>query len=147
MASVTIHSYFGAKKIKSVTVSTFSLCICHKVIGLDAMILVFKCWVLSQLFHSPLSPSSRGSLVPLHFLPLEWYYLCTWGSFRLWSLCYIVNSYCLPTLCIVVSISKSYGPSLSCQPTSLSPLVTIKGSEFVFVLYIDSFGLLYVSHI
>ena len=28
---------------------------------------------LSQLFHSPLSPSSRGSLVPLRFLPLEWY--------------------------------------------------------------------------
>ena len=29
----------------------------------------FDCWVLSQLFHSPLSPSSRGFLVPLHFLP------------------------------------------------------------------------------
>ena len=28
----------------------------------------FECWVLSQLFHSLLSPSSRGSLVPLHFL-------------------------------------------------------------------------------
>ena len=28
-----------------------------------------KCWPLSQLFHSPLSLSSRGSLVPLHFLP------------------------------------------------------------------------------
>ena len=28
----------------------------------------FKCWVLSQIFHCPLSPSSRGSLVPLHFL-------------------------------------------------------------------------------
>ena len=28
-------------------------------------------WVLSQLFHSPLSLSSRGSLVSLHFLPLE----------------------------------------------------------------------------
>ena len=28
-----------------------------------------KCGVLSQLFHSPLSLSSRGSLVPLHFLP------------------------------------------------------------------------------
>ena len=26
-------------------------------------------------FYSPLSPSSRGSWVPLHFLPLEWYYL------------------------------------------------------------------------
>ena len=30
----------------------------------------FECWVLSQLFHSPLSSSSRGCcLVPLHFLP------------------------------------------------------------------------------
>ena len=29
----------------------------------------FECWVLSQLFHSPLSLSSRGSLVLLHFLP------------------------------------------------------------------------------
>ena len=28
-----------------------------------------KCWVLSQLFHSPLSLSSGGFLVPLHFLP------------------------------------------------------------------------------
>ena len=31
--------------------------------------LFFECWAFSQLFHSPLSPSSRGSLVPLHFLP------------------------------------------------------------------------------
>ena len=31
----------------------------------------FECWVLNQLFHSPLSPSSRGSLV-LCFLPLGW---------------------------------------------------------------------------
>ena len=43
MASVIIHSDFGAKKIKSVTVPTFPLSICHKVMGLDAMILVFKC--------------------------------------------------------------------------------------------------------
>ena len=28
-----------------------------------------ECWVLSQVFHSPLSVSSRGSLVPLRFLP------------------------------------------------------------------------------
>ena len=33
----------------------------------------FECLVLSQLFHSTLLPSSRGSLVPLCFLPLEWY--------------------------------------------------------------------------
>ena len=56
------------KKIKSVTVSIVSPTICHEVMGLDAMILVF--WMLSfkPLFHSPLSLSSRGSLV-LHFLP------------------------------------------------------------------------------
>ena len=28
----------------------------------------FECWVLSQIFHFPLSRSSRGSLVPLCFL-------------------------------------------------------------------------------
>ena len=28
-----------------------------------------ECWALSQLFHSPLSLSSRGSSVTLHFLP------------------------------------------------------------------------------
>ena len=30
----------------------------------------FECWVLSQLFHSPLSLSSRGSLVPLPFFKI-----------------------------------------------------------------------------
>ena len=39
------------KKIKSVTVFIVSPSICHEVMGLDAMILVFECfWVLSQLF-------------------------------------------------------------------------------------------------
>ena len=31
----------------------------------------FECWVLSQLIHSLPSPSSRDSLVPLRFLPLD----------------------------------------------------------------------------
>ena len=56
------------RKIKSDTVSTVSPSISHKVMWPDAMILVFWMWALSQLFHSPLSLSSRGSLV-LHFLP------------------------------------------------------------------------------
>ena len=56
------------KKIKSVTISIVYPSICHEVMGLDAMILGFECWVLSQLFHSPLSFSSRESLV-LRFLP------------------------------------------------------------------------------
>ena len=55
------------KKTKSVTVSIVSSFICREVIGPGAMI-IFVCWVLSQLFHSPLSPLSRGSLIPLRFL-------------------------------------------------------------------------------
>ena len=43
------------KKIKSITVSIVSSSICHEVMGLDAMILVFWMWVLSQHFHSLLS--------------------------------------------------------------------------------------------
>ena len=65
------------KKIKSVTVSAFSPYICHEMVGLDAMILAF--WVFSHLFHSPLSPSSRGSLVLLHFLQLGWCHQHIWG--------------------------------------------------------------------
>ena len=46
------------KKIKSVTVSTFSLSVCHEVMGLDATILVF--WTLSLMYicrsRSPSSP-------------------------------------------------------------------------------------------
>ena len=58
-------------KIKSATVSTVSPFICHEVMGPDAMILVF--WMLSfklsSSLSSPLSLSSWGSLVLLHFLP------------------------------------------------------------------------------
>ena len=59
------------KNIKYLTVFIVSPSICHEMIGPDNMILVFECWVLSQLLHSPISPSSRDSLVPLHlhFLP------------------------------------------------------------------------------
>ena len=55
------------RKIKSDIASTVSPSICHEVTGPDAKILVF--WMSSQLFHSPLSLSSRGSLVLLQFLP------------------------------------------------------------------------------
>ena len=37
---------------------TFSISICHQVMRPDAMIFVFLMLSLSQLFHSPLSPSS-----------------------------------------------------------------------------------------
>ena len=39
------------RKIKPVTVSIFFPCICHEVMGLEVMILVFECWVVSQLFY------------------------------------------------------------------------------------------------
>ena len=57
------------RKIKSDTVSTVSPSISH--VWWDQMpwSLFSECWALSQLFHSPLSLSSRGFLVPLHFLP------------------------------------------------------------------------------
>ena len=66
-------------KIKSATVSTFSPSVCMKWWDQMPWSYFSKCWVLSQLFHSPLSSSSRCSLVPLHFLPLKWYHLHTWS--------------------------------------------------------------------
>ena len=69
MAAITICSDFGDQKIKSDTVSTLSTSISHEVMGPYAMILVFLMLSLSQIFHSPPSLSSRGLLVPLHFLP------------------------------------------------------------------------------
>ena len=55
------------RKIKSLTVSTVSLSICHEVMGLDVMILGF--WMLSfkPTFHSPLSLNTL---------------LCTWKFLR-----------------------------------------------------------------
>ena len=39
MDAVVIYSDFGARKVKSATVSTISPSICHEVMGPDAMIL------------------------------------------------------------------------------------------------------------
>ena len=61
------------RKIKSVTVSIVSPSICHEMMGCHD--LSFLNVVLSQLFNSLLSSSSKGSEVPLHFLPLGWYHL------------------------------------------------------------------------
>ena len=69
MATVTFRSDFGAQENKVYHYFYFSL-VCHQVMMLDAMILVF--WKL-LLFHSPLSPLSRGSSVVLPFLPLGWH--------------------------------------------------------------------------
>ena len=67
MAAVTICCDFRAQEEES----CFHIfpSICHEMMGLDAI----EYLVLSWRFHCPLSPSSRGSLIPLCFLPLEWY--------------------------------------------------------------------------
>ena len=80
MAEVTIHSDFLAQEDK--------ICHCFHFFPIylswsdrtgyhvvSFFFFFFLIWVLSQLFQSPLSLSSRGSLVPLHFLPSDWYYL------------------------------------------------------------------------
>ena len=54
------------KKIKSVTVSTFSPSICHEVMGPDALILAFQ---MSQLFASggqSIGTSDSGSVLPMN---------------------------------------------------------------------------------
>ena len=68
MTAVTICSDFGVQDIKFVTVSIVSPSICHEGVGLEAMNFRFLNVVLNQLFDCPLSLSSRGFLVFLHFL-------------------------------------------------------------------------------
>ena len=79
MAAVTICSDFGAQENEICHCFHFSPSTCHEMVGPDAMIFVF--WMLSFKagFHPPLSPSSTGSLVPLHFLPSKSYHLPIWG--------------------------------------------------------------------
>ena len=55
-------------KIKSLNVSIVSPSICLEVMGPDAMIFIFRTLRFKPTFHSPLSLSSRGFLVFLHFL-------------------------------------------------------------------------------
>ena len=69
MAAVTICSDFGAQENK-----VWHCFHCFPIFAMkwwDWMpwSSFFECWILSQLFHSPLSLSSRGFLVPLSFLP------------------------------------------------------------------------------
>ena len=70
------------RKIKSVTVSTFSPCICHEMMELDAMILDFLMLSFKSAFSLFSFTSSKGSLVPLHFLPLGQYQLHIWGCWH-----------------------------------------------------------------
>ena len=67
------------KKIKFVTVYTFSSCICHEVMGPGCHNLSFLMLSFKPAFS--LSPFTliKGSLVSPHFLALEWCYLHIWG--------------------------------------------------------------------
>ena len=92
-----------AKKIKSVTVSTISPPICMEWWDQMPWSWFFECWVLNQFFHSPLSPSSRNPLVPLHSLPLKCYLLLIWGS-----LCACLLTQSCPTLCDPMACPQAY---------------------------------------
>ena len=72
MAAVTTCSDFGAQENKMSLLPHFLLLSAMKWWDQMPWSSFFECWLLSQLFHSPLSPLSRGSLVPFHFLPLGW---------------------------------------------------------------------------
>ena len=70
MVTITICSDSGAQgNIKSVPVSIVSPSFAMKWWNQKPWSSFSECWALSQLIHSPLSLSSRGFLVPLHFLP------------------------------------------------------------------------------
>ena len=60
-----------SKKIKSITVSTLSPSICHEVMRLDAMILVFQMLSFKPFFHSPLSHPSNFSTLKQVVLKLS----------------------------------------------------------------------------
>ena len=60
MAGITICSDFGAQQIKPTTVSSVSPPICHEMLGLDAMILVF--WMLS---FKPIFSLATHSIIPV----------------------------------------------------------------------------------
>ena len=76
MSAITVHSDFGAQENK--------VCHCFHCFPIYLLwsdgtgchdLSFFVSWVLNQVFHSPLSTSSRGSLVHLCFLPLGWCHL------------------------------------------------------------------------
>ena len=75
---------FELKKIKSVTVYTFRPSICHEVMGPDVMIFVFGMLNFKPTFSLSSLPL-RGSLVPLHFLPLGWCHLHIWDWYFFWQ--------------------------------------------------------------
>ena len=76
-AAVTVHSDSRVQENKICHCFYFSPSICHEVTGSDAMTFVFRMLSFKPPFPSPLSHSTRGSLVAFCFLPLE-LYLAPW---------------------------------------------------------------------
>ena len=76
------------KKIKSITISTFPPIYWPWSYGTRRHGLSFlNVEFLSQLFHSPLLLALKGSLIPLHSLPLKWYHLPPkWYIWSCWHL-------------------------------------------------------------
>ena len=89
--------------------------ISYEVMGPDAWPSFFECWVIRQPFHSPLSPSSRGSLVPYHFLPLECYYLHIWGCWYFSQQSWL--QFESSTFCMMYSTYKLNKQSDNIQPS------------------------------
>ena len=80
MAAVAICSDFGAHENKICHCFHFFLLYLPWGNGTRCNDLrFFSCSIRSQLFNSPLWPSSVGCLVPFHFLVLQWYHLHIWG--------------------------------------------------------------------
>ena len=100
--------------------------------------LIFLNVVLSQLYHSPPSPSSRGSSVPLHFLPLE-YHLHIWGCWyffrQSWFLACDSPSPAFHMMYFAWKLNKLY-----IQPWCTSFLIlnqSISGSNYCFLCCIQ----------
>ena len=112
MGAVTICSDFGAQENKiSHCFHCFPICLswsdgtrCHDLRGF-----FFWYWVLSRLFHSPPSPSSRGSLVPLRF-----------SAIRVASFTYLRLFMFLPTVLIPACISSSPAFHMMCSVYKLN---------------------------
>ena len=67
------------KKINSVAVSIVSPSLCHEVMGLVGMILVFWMWSFKPAFSLFITFIKRVSSVSLYFLPLGWWHLHIWS--------------------------------------------------------------------
>ena len=83
----------------------------------DAITLVL--WMLSfnPLFSLSFTPSSRNSLVALHFLPLEWYHLYIWGCWYFSPA--VVMPACVPSspeFCMTYSACKLSKQGENIQP-------------------------------